>query len=292
MIVQLIADSGSTKTDWCLLKDKSVWERFTTNGINPVTMSKKNCVMVIENELKPILSSHYGMEEDDSSLDKYQLVLNYYGAGCSGMYADNLKEVILESLPNTNIEINTDLLGAARAMFGRSEGIACILGTGSNSGVFDGKTLTDNISPMGFILGDEGGGTSLGKRFLNALYKRRLPLSLKRAFEEEMQMTLFDVIENVYRKPYANRFLASFSPFIHEHISEPSVYNLVSENFQSFFQNCVKPYHRPELPIGIVGSIAFVYEDCLREAARKEGLQIQHLVCKPMNSLIKYHQMF
>jgi N-acetylglucosamine kinase-like BadF-type ATPase len=174
--------------------------------------------------------------------------------------------------PSPATEAHSDLLGAARALCGRAEGLACILGTGSNSCLFDGSRIVANTPPLGYILGDEGSGAVLGKLFLNALYKGVIGSETKKAFEEENRMTLAEVIERVYRQPLPNRWLASLSPFIHSRLSDPAVEALVTDSFSTFIARNIDPYRRRDLPINAVGSIAFYYKEQLCQAAAEAGL--------------------
>ena len=186
-------------------------------------------------------------------------------------------------------DVYSDLLGAARAVCGRREGIACILGTGANSCLYDGERIVQNTPALGYILGDEGSGAVLGRRLLNALYKGRLPQHLREAFEQETSLTMSDVIERVYRQPLANRFLASLSPFVARHLDEPALRNMVIDHFREFLRHNVAPYNAPQLPVGFVGSMAFHYQAELREAAHQEGFIMGDVMKSPIDGLLRYH---
>lgn len=287
--IQVIADSGSTKTDWALLADGKAAARFTTSGINPVTMTPAQCQAVVMDEVLPQLSALGQWPQTTNAHPAVALQLHYYGAGCRGVFAQQLHETLQTTFPQVIIEVCTDLEGAARALFGRGQGIACILGTGANSGLYDGHAISDNIPPLGYILGDEGSGAALGKRFLNALYKRRLPESVEQAFVEETGLTMGDVVSRVYRQPLANRFLASLSRFIGSHLAEPSLQELVRENFRDFFRHNLRPYGCTSMPVGVVGSIGYHYQQLLRQAAADEGFSIARVVQAPMDDLIRFH---
>ena len=179
-------------------------------------------------------------------------------------------------------------MGAAHALCGHQEGIACILGTGANSCLYDGERIVQNTPALGYILGDEGSGAVLGRKFINALYKGRLPQGLREVFEQEMNLTMSTVIQRVYKEPQANRFLASLSLFIGKHLDMPEVRQLVVENFREFLRNNVKPYGRPELPVSFVGSMAYHYESELREAVQLEGLVVGKILKRPVSSLIRF----
>jgi N-acetylglucosamine kinase-like BadF-type ATPase len=282
-MMKLIADSGSTKTDWTLLTEGGDQRcRISTQGINPVHQPSAVIRKVLADELLPQLPA------DIPSLDVF-----FYGAGCSGAYADtlsaDLKAVLSGSVAQLTVHVASDLLAAARALCGRSEGIACILGTGANSCLYDGCDIVGNIPPLGYILGDEGSGAVLGRRFINALYKEELPHSLLQEFLSETALTYADIIDRVYRQPLANRFLASLSTFIHAHLEVEGVRALVVDNFRDFLRKNVAKYRRPELPVHAIGSIAFCYREELQEAVRCEGLTLGTVLKSPMEGLLTYH---
>ncbi len=190
----------------------------------------------------------------------------------------------------TKIEVDTDLLAAARALCQREPGIACIMGTGSNSCYYDGEKVVDNVSPLGYILGDEGSGAVLGKLLVGDVLKKQLPEHLCEKFLKEYNLDRTTIIERVYRKPAANRFLAQFAPFIERNINEPSIHALVLRSFTDFFVRNVANYpHYKELPCNFVGSIALLQKDVLIEAASKLGITIGNIIQAPMEGLIKYH---
>ncbi|MGN1376214.1 MAG: ATPase [Prevotella sp.] len=275
----LIADSGSTKTDWCVTCDGKMTQRLSGQGINPFMQTADTINDIISNEL----ISH--LENVNDITEVY-----FYGAGCREEKRHILAEILRDKLKNVKtIDIETDLTAAARALFGQTEGIACILGTGSNSGYYDGYEIRHNISPLGYILGDEGSGAVLGKLFVNALYKGRLSDNIVNTFETETGLTLTDIIENVYRRPLANRFLASLSPFIARHIDDQDIENIVIGNFTDFFRRNINKYQRKDIAIGAIGSIAYHYGEQLKKSARTEGYSISKIIKSPMEGLINYH---
>lgn len=213
----------------------------------------------------------------------------FYGAGCFGEWSEKMKGLLEQVFPHSAaITVDSDLMGAAIALFGHHPGIACILGTGANSGLFDGESFVAHTNPMGYILGDEGSGASLGKGFLNLLYKGHLPTSLRQEFEETTGLTYAQVIQRVYREPLAARFLASLSPFIHAHLDEPQVRQMVADRFQAFFRLHIAPYRDAAsftewpLPVGFVGSIAYHYRDLLGQAAEAEGFTLGKVLRQPL----------
>jgi len=266
----LLADSGSTKTDWGLVENGKLVKRLRTSGMNPFQMSEEAIAEEIKNNLVPELPS--------TTLDE----VHFYGAGCT-----KEKQPIVERALRANLTINgecevaSDMLGAARGICGHKPGIACILGTGSNSCSYDGKNLVKNVSPLGFILGDEGSGAVLGKLFINGLFKGNIPSAIKEEFLEATGQTLDDIIRRVYREPMANRYLASFSPFIHEHIDCMEVREIVVRNFVDFFRLNVDHYGRKDLAIGAVGSVAHYYSNELKEAAQLCGYRMGKIIKSP-----------
>lgn len=274
----LIADSGSTKTDWVLIgNDGQVVEEVTTAGMNPFHQTDEELVSILK---------------EMSLTDAYQeekISLFFYGSGCTPEQIPRLRELLSQNLPNICVcDVYSDLMGAVHALCGHQEGIACILGTGANSCLYDGERIVQNTPALGYILGDEGSGAVLGRKFINALYKGRLPQGLREAFEQEMNLTMSTVIQRVYKEPQANRFLASLSLFIGKHLDVPEVRQLVVENFREFLRNNVKPYGRPELPVSFVGSMAYHYESELREALQLEGLVVGKILKRPVSSLIRF----
>ena len=275
----LIADSGSTKTDWCLVQAPSIVREITTQGINPVLQDDETIEAVFTQQL---------LTEIDRLASEVSDVF-FYGAGVTPQMQPRMRRLLREHFPKANVRAESDLLGAARALFQLKQGVACILGTGSNSGLYDGDRIVRNVPPLGFILGDEGSGAVMGKRFLGSLYKGLLPEDLKERFEQATGLSLPDVIQRVYREPMPNRFLASLSPFIAENLQCEPLRMLVLEHFQSFFQRNVAAYGRPELPVGIVGSIAHHFRSLVEEAAVKEKIRLEKVVQRPMNGLVDYH---
>lgn len=264
----LVADSGSTKTDWMISG-----ELITAQGINPVTM--------VDEDITARIPVFPGISVSE---------VFFYGAGCVEPFSQRVRQALAQVFPQATIHVESDLLGAAHALFGHQPGIACILGTGSNTCLYDGKSITDNIPPLGYILGDEGSGAVLGKLFLNKLFKRELPDSLSQSFFQWSQLTYAEIIDKVYRQPAANRFLASLSPFIHEHLDEPAISILVYEHFNAFVRKNVLKYQRPDLCVSFVGSIAEHYRDVLSNTLQANDLQLGEILSRPIERLWTYHQ--
>ncbi len=275
----LIADSGSTKTDWCLTASEAVPQRMSTQGVNPFFQTDEQICGILHDELLPqILSSSVGLISE----------VHFYGAGIRPEMRERMKGILNEAFPKAKIEVESDLLGAARALFGHGEGIACILGTGSNSGLYDGQTIIANTPPLGFILGDEGSGAVLGKLFLGSLCKGLMPNGLLEEYLAETQQEISDVIQAVYRQPLPNRYLARTSRFIHSHIHVEEVRKLVVDNFRAFFRRNIVQYGRHDLPVRAIGSVAWYYQEQLKEAAQLEGFLVDQVFQSPMEGLVRF----
>ena len=276
--MKLIADSGSTKTDWVLADGRDIVGRFQTQGMNPFHQSEDDMRAILLTELLPSLHSACATQPQP-------LAIHFYGSGVRPELEPVMERLLLSVFPDANhVEAHGDLLGAARALFGQEPGIACILGTGANSCLYDGSRIVQNTPPLGYILGDEGSGAVLGIRFLNALYKGFIDDDIVSDFQRSMGLTVGDVIARVYRQPMANRFLASLSPFIQAHLDHPRVSQIVVDNFRDFFRRNVVQYQRPDLHVGFVGSIAWHYQDQLREAAAAEGFSVGCILKDPCDN--------
>ena len=274
----LIADSGSTKTHWSLIQNGSVVSNVFTDGINPFYQTDMEIIALIESQLMPELKNN--------EVER----VYFYGAGCS--FPEKklvVSRTLIRFFGNAIIEIQSDLLAASRSLFQNSKGIACILGTGSNSCYYDGNDIVENISPLGFILGDEGSGAVIGKLFLADCLKNQLPIELKEKFLQQYDLTPAIILENVYKKPFPNRFLAKFTPFLLEHLEEPSIFNLVFDSFDAFLVRNVMQYQLEDVEVGFVGSIAHYFKDTLEIVASERGIVISEIIQNPMEGLIKYH---
>lgn len=275
----LIADSGSTKTDWCMVENGETILRFKTKGINPFFQTEGEIQKEIETGLLPGLN---GIQP---------AAIYFYGAGCAFPEKNEMiRRAINRYLP-ASVEVGSDLLAAARALCGNRPGIACILGTGSNSCQYDGKEIVKSISPLGFILGDEGSGAVLGKLLIGDVLKDQLPAALKEQFLAEYALTPALIMDRVYRQPFPNRFLAGFSPFISAHLDEPAIWELATRSFMAFFTRNVMQYDYLELPVHFVGSVAWHYQIMLKDIAFNLGIRPGTIIQSPMDGLIAYHSM-
>ncbi|MDP4240399.1 MAG: ATPase [Bacteroidota bacterium] len=274
----LIADSGSTKTHWCVVRNGVVVNEILTAGINPFYQTDLEIIGLLAEQLVPKLET--------GDIER----IYFYGAGCA--FPDKkilVSRALVRYFTNSIIEIQSDLLGAARSLFQHEKGIACILGTGSNSCFYDGKEITQNVSPLGFILGDEGSGAVLGKLLIADCLKNQLPEWLSEKLLDEYELTPATILDNVYKQPFPNRFLARFTPFLLEHIDEPAIFNLVYDSFDAFFIRNVMQYPLEEMQVGFVGSIAHYFRDTLEIVASERGITVSEIVQHPMEGLVQYH---
>ena len=275
----LIADSGSTKTSWCVAEGEHALQTILTTGINPFFQSEEEIAERLKQELCPQLTVNK---------NNIQAVY-FYGAGCVFEKVDIVKRAIETLMHDTVVEVYSDLLGAARSVCGRQAGIACILGTGSNSCFYDGQQIARNVSPLGYILGDEGGGAVLGKLLVGDLLKDMMTEELKDKFLQQYNLTTAQIIDRVYRQPFPNRFLAGLSPFLAENIHEPMIHSLVLNSFKSFIVRNVMKYDYHTLQVHFTGSIAFYYQDILAEAAAETGIRIGRVEKSPLQGLVAFH---
>ena len=288
--IKLIADSGSTKTDWCLLESGGDCHRFSTQGINPCHQSEEEIAAILEQEVTPHLRQLQTARPQ---------TLWFYGSGATPAAKQRVEQPLRRLLgTEADITVESDLVGAARALCQHSRGIACILGTGANSCLYDGQRIVANTPALGYILGDEGSGAVLGIRFLNALFKGQLPDELRQEFVTETGLSLDAIIQRVYRQPLANRFLASLSPFIHRHIDLQQVEAMVIDHFRQFIRKNIQPYYdnprlKEALPaspeLHVTGSVGFHYQRQLAAAAALEGMRLGRVMGSPMEGLIGYH---
>lgn len=275
----LIADSGSTKTDWVLYGNDSIVMRVKTQGFNPTLQTSDEIYSILKEELSGKIAS------------EAPKAIFYYGAGCAYENANRRMRSALEKIFTTrNIEINSDLLAAARALCGHEEGIACILGTGSNSCLFDGEKILDNTPSLGYVLGDEGSGSHLGKQLVSDCLKKQLPQAICKKFLKQYDLTLAGILERVYHEPLPNRYLAGFAPFLQENRKEVEIKSLLKHCFTLFFQRNIMIYRRSWLPIHIIGGVGMAFAEELKETAESLGLSIGNIVESPMNGLINFHK--
>lgn len=273
--MKLIVDSGSTKTQWRLQMAEGNSCSLQTVGINPVRDDEESIQRIVS-AVAQELTADVGE-------------IFFYGAGCVAPYSDAVSRCLQDSFPDAVVHVESDLLGAARALCGNAEGIACILGTGSNSCLYDGKNIVQNVSPLGWILGDEGSGAVLGRLFVGDILKNAYHKSLCSSFLRYHKLTQAEIIDRVYRQPQANRFLASLVPFISRVQDDREVHAFLVREFRRFFHRNVVPYKRPDLRVNFVGGVAAAFEKVLREAAEKERLTFGFIEPQPIQRLFDFH---
>lgn len=279
--MKLVVDSGSTKSDWGFFNTPYDLKVYKTQGMNPLHIHG--------DELKTIISHELLDKNPDIKPDQVK-ELFFYGSGCANnTICSQMENILKDYFPNASITVDSDMLGAARALCGNSEGVACVLGTGSNSCLYNGSTVKDQVPSLGYILGDEGSAAALGRRLINDCFKRQLPENVCKEFIEKYSLTKDIVIENVYRKPMANRYIANFATFLIDKRDIPEVHKLLVQCFSDFFTRNVISYHKPWMPVHFVGSLANSFSDELREAADSLGMTIGKIVTSPMEGLVEYH---
>jgi len=290
--MKLVVDSGSTKATWIWMRQGKDDVKVDSVGINPVRDDKETIERIVEGVAATLgcYEAVVPMGEPMGAAASGELQVFFYGAGCVAPYAEVVRDVLERVFKGAQVCVESDLLGAARALFGIKEGIACILGTGSNSCYYDGERIVGNVSPLGWILGDEGSGAVLGRTLVGDLLKGQLGEDLKEAFFERFQLTQTDIIDRVYRQPLANRFLASLVPFLVEHREDAGVHALLVSAFRSFFRRNVAAYNRSDLPVSFVGGIAGQFECELREAAESEGFKVREIERQPIVGMVAYHR--
>ena len=276
----IIADGGSTKTNWCLITEEGKKVYFNTEGYNPYFSSKEYITQSL-NESLPT----------DLEIGKITEV-NYYGAGCS---VDDKKKIVEEAMEavfvNAKVNIGHDLLAAARAVLGVNEGFAAILGTGTNSCIYDGKDIIHNIDSLAYILGDEGSGCYIGKKLLGDYVRGYMPEAVREAFWETYKLTPDEVIDNVYTKPLANRFCAGFSKFVYDNtVNIEYSHNLVKSAFDDFFRNLVTHYpDYQKYTFNCIGSVGYNFRNILEEVVLENGMVMGNIIRSPIDNLVKYH---
>ncbi len=273
----LIADAGSTKTDWAILRAGSdTTEYLCGPGVNPATMTTSERF----SNLKDVLGSVQFRPD----------AVRFFGAGCATESLNSaLAADIKEICGADDVVVASDLVGAAKSIIGDGAGIVCILGTGSNACRVEGGKVIDSIPSLGYVLGDEGSGNALGRRFCSNLLKRRLPAEITEKAVASLSLTVDNVIDRVYRKPGANVWLASLVPFLVENQDNEAVSELIDTELESFFERCILPLCHGGEEVGFIGSVAAVFENRLRKLATSKGLKIGKIARKPITGLTDYY---
>ena len=275
----LLADSGSSKTDWRVLHSDGQVSQFRGLGLNPYYMTAEEMALQMQQDFLLKFS------------DQIQQIF-YYGAGCSAPERkEEVRQALYSIFPQAEIEVDHDLSAAARATCGHAPGIACILGTGSNSCDYDGEKIVANRPAAGYILGDEGGGCYIGRKFLRDFIHEEMPQSIRKAAIERFHITQHIIQDHVYRQPFPSRYMASFCRFITENADHPYCYQLFYASFQEFFAKHVCKYADYQTKsVSFVGSIAHYNQDILKKAAEDMGIQVHLIMESPIQGLIRYHK--
>ncbi len=280
MPIKLIADSGSTKAEWCLLDGKKK-RTFVTEGLSPYFLSGEQIQKILEEKLKAKMKN---IEPDE---------IFFYGTGCSN--PDNVKLVkkaIKKVFTQSAVAVDHDLMGAAKALCGNEKGIACILGTGSNSCYYNGKKIIKNSPGLGYVLGDEGSGAYLGKKVIQYFLYNTFDADLMDRFVAKFQVSSYDILDAVYKKPLPNRYLASYAIFLAENRGHYMVENIIEDGFNDFFFNHVYKYRESwTLPVNFIGSVAYGFKDVLKDMCNTYELQLGKVLQKPMDGLVKFHSL-
>jgi glucosamine kinase len=276
--IKLIADSGATKAEWCLVyngKKKTIF----TQGISPYFLNTEQISDLLQKELKPKLKN-IGIEE-----------VYYYGTGCANpINARSVKRAIKQVFTEANIEVNHDLTAAARALCGRKKGIACILGTGSNSCYYNGKKIVKNSPGLGYVLGDEGSGAYLGKKVLQYYLYGTFDDELRGRFDVTYTTNTVEILESVYKKPLPNRYLAGFTKFLADNRGHYMIENIIEDGLNDFFFNHLCKYRETwTLPVSFAGSVAFGFKDVLQHLCSSYEFELGKVMKNPMEGLIEYH---
>ena len=274
----LIAESGSTKTDWRLI-DKNEVRSFNTIGFNPYFIDSDSVL----NELN--LSELRLIKKEVTQVF-------FYGAGCSSKeHCDEIAKPLTTFFSQARIEVNHDLLAAARATCGIEQGMVAILGTGSNSCIYNGEVVTENVAALGYLLGDYGSGADIGKTFIKAYLNKELPKNMEEDFKQQFNLTNSQILEGVYKKALPNRFLASFSPFVYKYLDDPNIKKMVEERIHLFFKKNICRYTDYEkYELHLVGSIATVYQELIKRVLLSHNVSVGRVIKKPINELIEFHQ--
>ena len=285
-MMQLIADSGSTKTEWRLLQNEKIVASVRTIGFNPYYADTTTIVAGLREQLLPQIN---GQAPD---------AIHFYGSGCTGPVANKtVADALRIIFPDVkSVNVASDVLGAARAAFGRDAsgreaGVICILGTGSNAAVYDGNTITSTSRSLGFWLGDEGSGAYLGRQLTVGFLHGQLPADLDAAFRLRFPIDRLTVLENAYHQPFPNRYFSQFTPFLSDHLAHPFVHDLVYNAFFTFLQLYFLPYpEAKQMPAHFVGSVAAYFEPPLRAAVQACNLQMGRIIPAPIDELVNFHR--
>jgi N-acetylglucosamine kinase-like BadF-type ATPase len=272
----VIADSGSTKTEWAFIASpKKTPIRLKTIGLNPLFIDSATIVSTLSDDFSEI---------ETKNIKK----VYFFGASCSSQERCAVIQKGLQPVfPNADISTNHDMLGAAVGLFGQQRGLAVILGTGSNSALYNGKTITKNIPALGYILGDEGSGAYFGLQLVKSFLNNTMPFDLQKQFEETYHFDKDTIFDSVYSKPFPNRYLAGFAPFLSTHRTHSFVHEMLLNGFDDFFKLHILPYEDfSDYPLGSIGSIGFYFSEELQEVAHRYNCRFEKILQSPMEGLL------
>ena len=274
----LIADGGSTKASWCMIDDQGVTSNFDTEGYNPHFVDAEYIIQSIHANFPARIEKNRIRE------------IYFYGAGCMAGKSVIVEHALNAVFPQAKTEVSMDLLAASRALLGRTSGFAAILGTGTNTCLYDGRSMIQNIDSLGFLLGDEGSGGAIGKRLLSDYMRDYLPDNLTKDFFNSYRLTFDDIMHEVYTQPMANRYCAGFCKFIIQHMDEDYMQQLVRLSFRDFFSNLVSRYPKYQsYSFNCVGSIGYGFRLILTGVANDFGMTVGNIIQSPMEGLVRYH---
>lgn len=275
--MKIIADSSSTRTDWALVNGTEIVERAYTSGLNPYFQSRREISHIVRLELP------------EAFFRRRWEHVHFYGAGCGNAAKCKIVESSLVAQFKTPVTVNSDLLGAARGLLVRRPGLACILGTGSNSCLYNGREIERSVAPLGFILGDEGSGAYMGKRMIADMLKGLAPANLTEQFFQKYAVTPNVLLDTVYSNPLPSRSLAAYSAFLREHLDHPYCYQLVYDAFMAFFRRNIVSYDYRRIPLNFVGAVCVQFKPILLKAAHDFGAEVAKVIQNSMPGLIDFH---
>jgi N-acetylglucosamine kinase-like BadF-type ATPase len=276
--MKIIADSGSTKTHWVIVSSNGEKKSLFSEGINPYFLDAHKIEEIVKACFK------------DVALQEVEEV-HFYGAGCAlPEKCAIVQKGLAKVFPKADIQTNSDLLAAAHALFGQGSGVACILGTGSNAAVYDGNNFVDKIQSLGYLLGDEGSGSYIGKLLLQQYFRKEMPADLRAYFEAKYNLDTPEVLDRLYKKSFPNRYLASFTTFVSDYSQNDYIQEIVRIAFRDFVKYQLSSLKiEDELKIGFVGSIAYYFQDILKQELAKEGYSLSQILKEPIHNLVDYH---
>lgn len=277
--MKLIIDCGSTKADWVIVKGDKTTKKFQTEGFNPNYTDKKNISSIITNEV-----GYKSYIQDITEIF-------FYGTGCGKTQNCNLIYELLKSVfDKADIFVTHDIMAACHALFGNNKGIACILGTGSNSCYYDGENIVEKAVSLGYIIGDDGSGSHIGKELLRAYFYKEMPDELSYIFEKEYDIDIMSIIDKIYHNSQPSKYLASFSKFAFDNINHEYIKKLCKNCFDEFIRHFVLIYNsREDKEVSFVGSIAYYFQDILKECLENQGLKLGKVIKNPIEGLVEYH---